>query len=291
MKILVTGASGFIGTELINHLSNKKFNIFGISNTINSNNITKIPLNDLKKLNQFMSKNNFDIVIHLASMIQNDTPLKMYNSNCKTLINLLELCVNQKIKKFIFSSSHAVYGKTNYLPIDELHQTNPVTTYGNTKLICEQILQMYSNFYDIEIINLRFGSIYGENQSKSTFISKLISSALDNKKINLDEYKNGFQIMDLLHVKDACKAIELSCNSNISSNTYNIASGNPVTINEIADNVSKITKKNFYKIKKSKLETNHFFYDISKSKKDLKFIPKYRINNETLSTIIKNYQK
>lgn len=291
MKILITGATGFIGTELINHLSNKKLDIFGISHTKNSDNIKKISLNNPKELNQFMSKNNFDVVIHLASMIQNDTPLKMFDSNCKATINLLESCVKNGIKKFIFSSSHAVYGKTNYLPIDESHPTNPMTNYGITKLICEQIIQMYSIFYSIKMINLRFTSIYGINQSKTTIIPKIISSALENNTINLNNYKNGFQVMDLLHVKDACMAIELACKSSNQSNVYNIASGNPITIDEIANNISKLTKKNFYKIKKINTETNHFFYDISKSKKELKFFPKYKLNNDVLTTMIKNYKQ
>jgi len=291
MKILVTGATGFLGAELIDYLSDKKSIIFGISHTKNFDNIKKISLNNSKELDQFMSKNNFNVVVHLAFIIQNDTPLKMYNSNCKTLINLLESCVKNGIKKFIFSSSHAVYGKTNYLPIDESHPTNPMTNYGITKLICEQIIQMYSNFYDIKVVNLRFTSIYGNNQSKITIIPKIISSALENNTINLNNYKNGFQVMDLLHVKDACKAIELACKSSNPSNVYNIASGNPITINEIANNISKLTRKNFYKIKQINAETNHFFYDISKSRKELKFFPKYKLNNDVLTSMIENYKQ
>ena len=104
MKILVTGATGFIGTELMNYLNNKKLSNFGISSTKNSNKIKKISLNNSKELNQFISKNDFDVVIHLASMIQNNTPLEMYNSNCKAIINLLESCVKNGIKNITKSN-------------------------------------------------------------------------------------------------------------------------------------------------------------------------------------------
>jgi UDP-glucose 4-epimerase len=290
MNILITGATGFIGTELINYLSNKKLNIFGISHTKNSDNIKKISLNNPKELNQFMSKNSFDVVVHLASMIQNDEPMKIFNSNCKTTINLLDNCIKNGIKKFIFSSSHAVYGKTDYLPIDEIHSTNPQTNYGITKLICEQITKMYSDSYDITTLNLRLTSVYGTNLPKERIISKIISSVIKNKQIKLHKYTNGFQVMDLLHVEDACHAIELACKSNIPSNTYNIASGNPITIEQISKIVSKITRKDFFKIEEINSSTNHFFYDISKSKKDLKFIPKHQINYKTLCSLIEHYQ-
>ncbi len=291
MNILVTGTTGFLGSALIKYLNDKKLNVFGISHSRSSHKITKISLNNFKLLEKFLSKNNFDVVIHLAAMIENDEPMKMFNSNCKTTINLLDNCVKNGIKKFIFSSSHAVYGKTGYLPIDESHSTNPKTNYGITKLICEQLTKMYSHSYDITTLNLRLTSIYGKNQSKERIIPRIIISALKNKQMKLYKYTNGFQVMDLLHIDDVCHAIELACKSNIPSGTYNIASGNPITIEQISKIVSKITRKKFFKIQKINSETNHFFYDISRSKKDLKFISKHKINYKTLSSLIEHYKK
>ena len=291
MNILITGSSGFLGLKLIKYLNDKKMNTFGTSSTKNSHKITKISLYNSKSLEKFFSKNNFDVVIHLAAMIENGEPMKMFNSNCKTTINLLDNCVKNGVKKFIFSSSHAVYGKTDYLPIDETHSTNPKTNYGITKLICEQITKMYSHFYDITTLNLRLTSVYGKNQSKERIIPRIISSALKNKQMKLHKYANGFQVMDLLHIEDACHAIELACKSNIPSGTYNIASGNPITIEQISKIVSKITRKKFFEIQEINSETNHFFYDVSRSKKDWKFVPKHKINYKTLSSLIEHYKK
>lgn len=294
IKILVTGATGFIGTELINYLSNKKFNVSGISNTTNSNNITKIPLNDLKKLNGFMSKNNFDIVIHLAAKVENDNvfdnPMNMFNANCQQTINLLDASVKNKIKKFIFISGHNVYGKTNYLPIDENHVTDPLTNYGLTKLIGEHITKMYHLTYGLQIINLRVSTVYGPGQPRERIIPKMILHVKNNKQMLLHKHKNGFQLLDFVHVRDVCKAIELSCKSKKSFATYNIASGNPITVEEISKLICKFSKNDIFKIKKTNYEINHYFYDISKSKKELKYLPKYFFNKKILSELM-NYYK
>jgi len=97
--------------------------------------------------------------------------------------------------------------------------------------------------------------------------------------------------MDLVHIKDVCNAITLAIKSNISFGTYNIASGKSITIEKISKILSKITKNNIFKINQLNSETNHFFYDISNSKKDLNFSPKYFIDNNTLSTIVNYYRK
>ena len=291
MNILITGATGFIGSELMKYLINKHLNVYGISSTKTSNRISKISLNNSKLLNSFLSKNNFDVVIHLAALLENNTPLMMFNSNCKTTINLLDNCIKNGIKKFIFSSSHAVYGKSNYLPIDETHPTEPITNYGITKLMSEQIAKMYSMFYDIKILNLRLSSVYGIRQPKERLVPKMILNSIKNKQMKLHKYKNGFQIMDLVHIHDVCKAFELSCKSNISFGTYNIASGSPITIENISNIISKLTSNQIFKIQEIDSEINHFFYDISKAKKDLNFSPKYTIDKHTLSSFIKNFEK
>jgi len=289
MKILVTGATGFIGSELMDHLKHK--NIYGLSSTKNSKKILKTSLQNTKLLDSFLSKNNFDVVIHLFALLENKSPMTIFNSNCKSTINLLESCVKNGVKKFIFTSSHAVYGSTNYLPIDESHPTNPTTNYGITKIIGEEISKMYSISHGIKVLNLRLSPVYGINQHKERIIPRMILHSLLNRQFKLYRYKNGFQLMDLVHIKDVCHAIELAIKSNVSFGTYNIASGKSITIEKISKILSKITKNNIFKINQLNSETNHFFYDVSNSKKDLKFSPKYFIDNNTLSTIVNYYKK
>ncbi len=289
MKILVTGDTGFIGSELMVHLKHK--NIYGLSSTKNSKKILKTSLQNTKLLDSFLSKNNFDVVIHLFALLENKSPMTIFNSNCKSTINLLESCVKNGVKKFIFTSSHAVYGSTNYLPIDESHPTNPTTNYGITKIIGEEISKMYSISHGIKVLNLRLSSVYGINQHKERIIPRMILHSLLNRQFKLNRYKNGFQLMDLVHIKDVCHAIELAIKSNVSFGTYNIASGKSITIEKISKILSKITKNNIFKINQLNSETNHFFYDVSNSKKDLKFSHKYFIDNNTLSTIVNYYKK
>jgi len=271
MKILITGAAGFIGTELMKYFESRKHEIFGISRTINKNKIKKMELNDKIKLDNYFKKNKFDIVIHLSSTLKNDNPIHIFQENSIPLITLLECCRLNKIKKFIFASSHMVYGNTNYVPIDENHPKNPKMNYGMMKLINENICKMYSTNYELNTIILRITSVYGKGQSDNLLIPVLMRNCLDKNEMIIHEYTNGFQLMDLIHVNDVCRAIDLACNSKIKFDIFNIATGNNVTALNIAKIFLKINDKYKIKIKKINRNTNHFVYDISKARKKLSF--------------------
>src|SRR3989304_6934820 len=134
MKILITGATGFIGTELMRYLSKKKYNVHGISSQKSkTTKILTISLLDKKLLDQHFRKNTYDVVIHLAALIEHKNPLELYQINCQATLNILESCRLNNIKKFIFTSSQAVYGNSQYLPIDEEHPLQPTSNYGLTK--------------------------------------------------------------------------------------------------------------------------------------------------------------
>ena len=278
-KILITGATGFLGTHLYDFLLSKGYDVYGISHTKTKKSISKISLLNKTKLDSFMKKHNFDVVIHLASILENKDPLKILDTNYSCTKNILQSCIKYNVSNFIFTSSHAVYGETHYLPIDEEHPTSPQSSYGLTKLIEENLCSLFQNYFNLNVIILRITSVYGEEQKKTKFIPNLILSSLDKKKIILHKYTNGFQIMDMIHVDDVCNSIFCSLKHMKNSGIYNIASGKPITVKTIAENISKIHNSELI-IKNINKKTNHFTYNTTKAKNSLKFNAKIKFGKK-----------
>jgi len=291
MKILITGATGFIASRLIPYLIKKGYNVDGLSRRkVKKPNIYQISLLNSKKLNKFLKKKQYDVIVHLAAQIEEKTPISILSNNYKTTLNLLQSCKNNNSPKFIFASTHGVYGKTNYVPIDEEHQLNPISNYAISKLISENVCKLFNNSYELNLNILRISSVYGEGQNLKRLIPSLLSNSLTKKKMVIYKYNNGFQIMDLIHIDDVCRAIDLSIKSKKKFGIYNIASGHAITAEDIAKNISKISKS-IIQIKKINKTTNHFFYDISKAKKEIKFKPIFKVDSQNLKNILNDISK
>lgn len=269
-KILITGVTGFIGSNLHDFLHSKNYSLIGVTHFRNKTSFPKISLLNFTKLNSFMKKNNFDTVIHLASLIEHTNPLKILNVNYNTTLNLLKSCVKNNVSNFIFASSHAVYGKTEYLPIDETHITNPQTSYGISKLMGENLCKLFNNYFNLNTTILRISSVYGNNQPKTKLIPNFILNSKKSKKIILHKHKNGFQIMDMIHIDDVCNSVLCSIKTKKNFGIYNIATGKSITVEDIANNIKKIDSSKFL-IKNFPTVTNHYKYNTNKAASDLKF--------------------
>ena len=289
-KILVTGANGFIGSNLLKFLNRKKFLVTGLSNSRSNNgSINSLSLLSRKKINQFFHEHDFDLVIHLGASLEELNSINTFKKNCQTTINLLNACVDTKVKKFIYASSHLVYGLSHYLPIDENHPLNPITNYAVSKLINENFCKLLSQ-HDMNFTVLRISSVFGIGQKENFVIPRLINSCILGNELVVHQYKNGFQVMDLVHIDDVCSSIELACGSTRKFGVYNISSGKPITSLHIAKYLKDLSNINSIKIKKIKKNTNHFIYDISKAKMELKFKPKIQVSKKILKPWIDNFK-
>lgn len=274
MKILVTGSSGFIGNNLTNYLRKHGYTVHGLSRSKTSKkNTFNIDLSNQHKLHSLLQKNQYDIIVHLAAEVYNSDPLALFEANCKNTLNLLSACKANSINKVVFASTHLVYGNSQYLPIDEEHPLNPISNYAISKLIAEHMCRMFNLSYGIEIVILRISSVVGFGQQETFVIPTILNQVINKGKIVLHKYENGFQIMDLIRIDDVCKAFHQACKSKIKYGVYNIASGKPITIEDLLSSLSKITAIKKIKTKHIKKKTNHFVYDIKKLTTDLKFKP------------------
>jgi len=198
MRILITGVAGFIGTNTALRLLKKKYTIFGLDNfdQFNSIKLKKFRLNSLKKfknfffkkiniidkksLNNYISKNKIDIIIHLAGQAgvrySFINPSKYINSNILGFLNLVLAAKKNNIKKILYASSSSVYGNSNNFPLNENHKLNQINIYAVSKMLNEKIAETYSKISNIKFIGLRFFTIYGEYGRQDMFLFKMFKS-------------------------------------------------------------------------------------------------------------------
>lgn len=272
MKIIITGAAGFIGFNLSNFLLKKGFQIIGIDN-INDYYDTKVKLqrlNILKKNNKFQffkynlenykkldlifKNNSIKCIINLAAQAgvrySIDYPKKYLNSNIDGFFNILELTKKYKIKKLIFASSSSVYGDSKKFPLKEDDSINPKNFYGLTKKNNEEMAKIYSNLYDLNICGLRFFTVYGEWGRPDMFMMKYL-----NSKKNFNLFNKGEHFRDFTYIKDVNVIIYKLIKSSLKGyELFNICNNKPIKITKVIKLINKsIIKKNL-KINKLSLQ-------------------------------------
>ena len=314
MNILITGCAGFIGFHLSEFLSKKykKSKIIGFDNINNfySPILKKMRIKELKKnknfyfkkiditqrsrLFNFFKKKKIDIIIHLAaqagvrySLIN---PKKYVDVNISGFLNIIELAKEKKIKKFIYASSSSVYGENKKFPLSENQSLNPKNIYGLSKQMNEQIASMYSKFFDLKCIGLRFFTIYGEWGRPDMFLFKLFKASQQNKKFYLNNYGNHKR--DFTYIKDAVKIVLKLLNYKIVNNEiFNICSNKPI---KILDIIKYFKKKNDVEVKLIEMhradvkDTHGDNKKIKKALKKIKFSKFYRCLETTYEWYKKN---
>ena len=194
---------------------------------------------------------------------------------------MLELAKELKIKKYIYASSSSVYGGNKSLPFSVKDRVdNPISLYAASKKSTELIAEYYSHLYKIKSIGLRFFTVYGPwgRPDMATFI--FTKNIIDEKPINIFNY--GKMKRDFTYVDDIVSGIYGSINLKMKKHhkVYNLGNSKPESLLEfiklIEKNLNKKAKKNFLPLQPGDVPAT--FADISESIKDLKFVPKIKIN-------------
>lgn len=274
--ILVTGGAGYIGSHFI-HSVKDKYNII-VLDDLSKGHIQAIPnikiyQNNLgENLNHIFTENKIDAVVHFAAFIEAGEsmkdPQKYFLNNTKNTLNLLKYMLKNNCKKIIFSSTAAVYGEPQHIPIDENHPKKPTNYYGLSKLMVEQILDAYE-VYGLKHIALRYfnasGSAItiGEDHSPETHLIPLILQVPLGKRENIKIFgtdydtKDGTCIRDYIHVLDLAKAHELALehlfNNNISKK-INLGTGKGYSVKEVIELSKEITEFNIPVIEEGRRE-------------------------------------
>ena len=205
-KILITGCAGFIGFHISKLFLEKKFFVYGIDNLNNyyDINLKKKRLKVLKKYRNFdflkadisdrikiktIFKKKINSVIHLAAQAgvrySLENPYSYFSSNLIGFCNILQLSKDYKVDKFIFASSSSVYGEQNKIPFNETksNQNNPIQLYAATKRANEILAKSYFNLFKMNIIGLRFFTVYGEYGRPDMAIFDFTKKYLKKKKL------------------------------------------------------------------------------------------------------------
>jgi len=315
MNILVTGGAGYIGKIFINKFYQNFENIFVIDNLFDSYNrnfpdnvlFYESDFGDKNVLNQIF-KNDIDCVFHFAAYARigesNSNPSPFFNNNVLQMIKLLDQMKENNCKKIIFSSSAAIFGDPTHIPVTETNEKMPISSYGETKLIGEKLLEWYYNAYKIQSISLRYfnaagayGDI-GEDRKEETHILPLIFKSIKNNSIfnifgNDYNTKDGTCIRDYIHVEDLIDAHMLAFNKldTIRFDFFNLGSERGVSNLELVQLTSDLAGKDLkidYKEKRYG-DPSQLISSSEKAKKVLNWKNKNSIDDIILS-LIKYYK-
>lgn len=271
MKILILGGAGYIGSHVV-----REFLDNGADVTVFDNLSTGLRENlfpeasfvhgsilDYEALRRAMAK-GFDALIHLAAFKaageSMTAPEKYSVNNISGTINILNAAVENSIRRCIFSSSAAVYGEPEYLPIDEGHKLNPENYYGFTKLEIERILSWYDRLKEIKFAALRYfnaagydprGRVTGLEQNPANLLPVIMEVAAGTRPVLSifgDDYDtpDGTGIRDYVHVSDLATAHYQAfryLEAENTSLTVNLGSESGLSVREILDTARRITGK------------------------------------------------
>jgi UDP-glucose 4-epimerase len=272
--IVVTGGAGYIGSVVVNYLIDLRYKIIVIDNLstgslklVNSEaHFYKCEIKNYKKLSNILKiyKNQISSIFHFAGSLSvsesQKKPLKYFNNNVIGTENVLKLCNLLGIKKFIFSSTCAVYGSPERQKISENSPTVPISNYGRTKLLAEKLVKEFSKKYKFKFAILRyFNVVGGENKNRSgpisgkTIFKVLCENLIKNLyKVNLygNNYptKDGSCIRDFIDVNDLAEIHVLSKLKLNRSKSFvlNCGYGEGYSIKEIIKAFSMYLRKNIF---------------------------------------------
>ena len=307
MKILITGAAGFIGHSLARILiKNKKNNIIGIDNfsTYSGKDIkrlrikilkknknfkfTKLDILNKKKIELLFKKNNFDIVVHLAAEVgvrySIIRPDKYVDANINGFFNIVDSLKHNPPKKFLFASSSSVYGDSKVFPLKENLNLEPINMYALSKKNNEDVAKIYSKKYKTKFIGLRFFTVFGELGRPDMFFFKMILTVFKNRKLYLNNSGNHYR--DFTYIKDVVIILRKLISLKV-KNKYeilNICSSRPVFLKNFIKISEKYQKK--INIVNVPLHPADVYKTHGSNTKLLKLIKKMKFTN--LDTAIKN---
>ncbi len=301
MNVLITGSSGFIGSHLVDKLLDDGHSVIGIDKVKSPKTIATKKFKFLQAdivCDNINIDSEIDYVVHLAAKdFYYDHPLDLkYSSFVETQVlgtsKTFELAKKLGAKKFIFASTHSVYGNTKK---DLLTEKNiipqPISPHGASKLAAEEVIRYMSNYYKLPAVILRISSVYGPRMTSHMLIPTIINSFKNQTQIKqyVDYEKSS---RDFIYIDDVVSYITSALNKRIKFQIINIANGQSTKLSTVIEMIAKAMHKNPKDLKISDarkdyhaITVDQLTFDISRAKKILKYTPQTRLEDGLKKTI------
>lgn len=298
MNILITGGAGFIGSTLADKLLEKNNKIVVIDNfndyyspKLKEKNIKhnldnknyklyRGDICDKNLLSKIFEENQIDVVVHIAASAgvrpSIENPLSYVKNNIEGTVNIVEVMKRKNVQRIVFASSSSIYGNCKEeIFSEDLKVSEPISPYAASKSACEQFLYTYSKLFDIQVVALRFFTVFGPRQRPDLAIRKFIDLIKENKPIPV--YGDGTTIRDYTYVDDIVDGIISAINYNDTPyEIINLGGGAPVSLNQMIETIEKVLNKKatIEHLPMQLGDVNKTAADITKAKKLLNYNPK-----------------
>jgi len=314
MRILITGAAGFIGFSFSQHMAKryKKSEIYCIDN-LNSFYSRKYKLRRVKELKKHKNIKFIKADIRSAKLMKKiflnykinclfnfaaqagvryslTNPEKFISSNINGFFNLLELCKKYNVRKIFYASSSSVYGLTKKFPTRENAQSAPINVYSLSKEFNEKLSKIYFELYGLKSVGLRFFTVYGEWGRPDMFLFRLFKSSITGKKFELNNSGNHYR--DFTYINDVNMVLDKLLNKKFKKGhqIFNICSSKTINIKYL---ISLIKKKNELKVKNISRNSADLLKTHGSNKKLIKVIGNFKFQdiNDVINSIFDWYRK
>jgi len=296
LKILITGAAGFIGSHLSETLLKEGHEIVGFDNfdpfydrEIKERNLEKSlsieafsliegDLNNSTDMKTLFSGQKYDVVIHLAAKAgvrpSIKHPLDYTKVNILGTQNLLEMMKIEGIKRLVFASSSSVYGNSTVVPYNEdMNVNNPISPYAATKVAGEVLCSAYWQLFGISATCLRFFTVYGPRQRPEMAIAKFIRKAYNGESISV--FGDGTSSRDFTYIDDIIQGVVSAVHTDLGYEIINLGESATIDLNSLIALIEKLTgkevKKDHFEMQPGDVFTT--YADISKAKDLLNYKP------------------
>jgi UDP-glucose 4-epimerase len=247
MRVLVTGAEGFIASHLCEFLESKGYEVLGLDNerwyTRKVHNTVVGDVRDYELIDFLVSQ--VDEVYHLAAMINvdygNENPRETIDINVQGTLNVLEACRKYNVP-MVYASTSEVYGSSQAEFMDEKHPLDAQSVYAASKLSADRMCKAYADTYGLNVRILRNFNTFGKWQRYDSYggvIAKFVDNALKGKAPVI--YGDGTQRRDYMWVEDAVRGYEIIAEKGKPGEVINVGTGKTISINELASLVQKYT--------------------------------------------------
>jgi len=314
LNVLVVGGAGYIGSHMVKNLCGRGVNVTTFDNLCSGHRDAVLggefiegDLADRPALERVFAARRYDAVMHFASFIEVGEsvrlPGKYYRNNVSNTLNLLECMQAAGIDQFIFSSTAAIFGTPQRVPIDETHPTQPINPYGRSKLMVEQMLADLDRAHGLRSVCLRYFNAagadpegqLGERHNPETHLIPLVLQAASGRRPSMSVFgtdydtPDGTCIRDYVHVADLCEAHWLALQSlaqGAGSQAYNLGNGDGFSVFEVIDTVRKVTGRQFTVKHETRRagDPSRLVADSSAARQKLGWVPKY----PSLQTIVEH---